>query len=145
MEEVVFKNETDLQQTLTTFLPPREVFTNTTFLMQESDNIFELTPAERISIFKNIFGLLDIDEAKEIIAEEKKNISALLKVKRNTDDVNSKLSRYLSQYLDITASQQHRISPEIASHAKDWEMLRDKITIESFDLASLPIGAWNTI
>src|SRR3989338_8690386 len=43
-DEISFKNESDLQQTLQTILPPREVLMNTIFLMQDSDNIFELTP-----------------------------------------------------------------------------------------------------
>lgn len=57
-DEITFKNETDLQQNLQTFLPPREVIMNTIFLMQDSENIFELTPIERLSILKNVFNLL---------------------------------------------------------------------------------------
>jgi hypothetical protein len=40
--------------------------------MQDSDNVFELMPAERLNVLKNIFGLVDIDAAKEQIASEKK-------------------------------------------------------------------------
>jgi len=58
MEEVTFKNETDLQQTLQNILPPREVFLNTVFLMQDSDNIFELQPADRLTVLKNVFNLI---------------------------------------------------------------------------------------
>ena len=81
LDEVIFKNDTDLQQNLTDFLPPREVFTTTTFLMQDSANMFEMTPAERIDVFKNIFGLLNIDEAKDVISDAKKETTALLKSK----------------------------------------------------------------
>lgn len=58
VEEVVTKNESDLQATLQSVLPPREVFLSTAFLLQDSVNLFELTPTERIAVFKNVFGLL---------------------------------------------------------------------------------------
>jgi len=57
-EEITFKNEIDTQQTLNTILPPREVFMNTVFMMQDSANIFELAPAERLTVLKNVFNLL---------------------------------------------------------------------------------------
>jgi hypothetical protein len=75
IEKIEFKNESDLQQTFQSFLPPKEVFVNTVFLMQDSDNIFELAPAERLTVLKNVFWLLWIDEAKEIISEKRKEIS----------------------------------------------------------------------
>jgi DNA repair exonuclease SbcCD ATPase subunit len=74
LEETPFKNETDLQQNLQTFLPPKEVFLNTVFLMQDSANIFQLTPAERLTVLKNVFNLLAIDEGKDIIADKKREI-----------------------------------------------------------------------
>jgi len=58
LEEISFKSQTELQNSLDDFLPPREVFLNTNFLMQESDNIFDMTAADRINVFKNIFGLI---------------------------------------------------------------------------------------
>ncbi|MEI7477524.1 MAG: hypothetical protein WCJ81_03205 [bacterium] len=54
-DHIVCKNETDVQQTLAPFLPPQEVFLTTTVLLQNSDNVFELAPAERISLLKEIF------------------------------------------------------------------------------------------
>ena len=50
-----FKNETDLQKNLDEILPPKEVFLGTYFLLQDSDNIFELQPKERLEIFKHVF------------------------------------------------------------------------------------------
>lgn len=50
-----FKNETDLQKNLDSTLPPKEVFLGTHFLMQDSENIFELPPKERLEIFKHVF------------------------------------------------------------------------------------------
>jgi hypothetical protein len=55
IEEIKFKNETDLQLHLTSFLEPREVFLSTVFLMQDNDNIFEMVPADRLNVLKNVF------------------------------------------------------------------------------------------
>lgn len=145
LEEVVFKNETDLQQNLSDFLPPREVYTSTTFLMQDSENMFEMTPAERIDVFKNIFGLLNIDEAKDVISDAKKETTALLKSKRNTDDVNAKLQRLVNDYINIVSANNEWVSDEIISHANDWEMVKEKLSIENFDIASLPLSGRQTL
>lgn len=80
MEEISYKNESDLQQTLGTILPPREVFTSTMFLLQESKNIFELQPAERIEILKNVFDLMSIDEAKDRIADRRREVQLQRKI-----------------------------------------------------------------
>jgi len=40
LEEISFKNETDLQTTFEGLLPPKEVFLSTVFLLQDADNIF---------------------------------------------------------------------------------------------------------
>ena len=79
LEEITFKNETDLQLSLRSFLPPKEVFLSTVFLLQEADNIFEMTPADRLIVLKNVFNLLGIDEAKEKVQERKKEIQYKLK------------------------------------------------------------------
>jgi len=138
---MVFKNETDLQQNLTDFLPPREVYTSTTFLMQDSENMFEMTPADRINVFKNIFGLLNIDEAKDIISDAKKETTALLKSRRNTDDVNAKLYTLVGNYISIVSENNERLTDDIITHANDRSMVHDKLSIENFDLASLPLAS----
>jgi hypothetical protein len=55
LENVNFKNEIDLQQQLDQILPPQEVVTSTLILFQDSENIFQMQPAERIEVFKHIF------------------------------------------------------------------------------------------
>lgn len=50
-----FKNEVDQQAFLDTILPPKEVFLSTCFLMQDSDNIFDVTPKERLDILRDVF------------------------------------------------------------------------------------------
>lgn len=55
-EKKDFKNETDLQTLLTNeVLLDKSVFLNTIFLLQDSKNIFECEPQERIMILKNVF------------------------------------------------------------------------------------------
>lgn len=141
IEEESFKNESDLNAVLTSFLPPREVYTSTTFLMQDSENMFEMTPADRINVFKNIFNLLNIDEAKEILADAKKQTSADLKSRRNVDDVNAKLHRLIDDYIENISRNRDWISDDILSHATDWELVKNKLGIENFDIASLPLAA----
>jgi hypothetical protein len=58
LEEISFKNETDLQTSLEVLLPPKEVFLSTVFLLQDADNIFEMRPADRLIVLKNVFNLL---------------------------------------------------------------------------------------
>jgi DNA repair exonuclease SbcCD ATPase subunit len=91
LEELTFKNETDLQQMLQSMLTPKEVFLNTVFLMQDSANIFQLTPAERLNVLKNVFNLLSIDEGKEVIAEKKREIYYKLKATADTSKYDSRL------------------------------------------------------
>ncbi len=79
LEEISFKNETDLQSTLETFLPPKEVFLSTVFLLQEADNIFEMKPAERLTVLKNVFDMLGIDDAKETVQEKKREVQYKIK------------------------------------------------------------------
>ncbi|MDR0369126.1 MAG: hypothetical protein LBH96_00900 [Candidatus Peribacteria bacterium] len=55
LEEIVLKNETDIQQTLDQLLPPKPVFLSTMFLLQDAENIFEMQPAERLVVLKNVF------------------------------------------------------------------------------------------
>jgi DNA repair exonuclease SbcCD ATPase subunit len=55
-------------------LPPKEVFLSTVFLLQDADNIFEMRPADRLIVLKNVFNLLGIDDAKEKVQEKKKEV-----------------------------------------------------------------------
>lgn len=99
MEEISFKNETDLQQEISAFLPPKEVFLSTIFLMQDADNIFELDPRDRLSVLKNVFWLLWIDDAKDKVLEKRREIQAQLKVTADTSKHDSKLKEWLWNYI----------------------------------------------
>jgi DNA repair exonuclease SbcCD ATPase subunit len=138
-EEIVYKNETDLQQTLGTILPPREVFTSTMFLLQESQNIFELTPGDRIEILKNVFDLMSIDTAKERIAEKKREVQLQKKILWDTQHQDAKLRISLQwligAYNELIQQEQRATLQQYASTIKERSMIVDKITL---DQCSIP-------
>lgn len=139
LEEIVYKNETDLQQTLGTLLPPREVFTSTMFLLQESENIFELTPGDRIEILKNVFDLMSIDTAKERIAEKKREVQLQKKILWDTQHQDAKLrislQSLIEAYNELLQQEQRNILDQYASTIKERSMIVDKITL---DQCSIP-------
>lgn len=141
-----FKNETDLQKNLDEILPPKEVFLGTYFLLQDSDNIFELPPRERLEIFKHVFGLLGIDESKDKIAEEKREIGAIIKSRMDTTQYDTKLQWLLDRLILLRAkiqSQQDRYQqdPEIFSawnaFVSEQHLLQGKIVIENLALPTV--------
>ena len=91
LEEISFKNETDLQTSLEALLPPKEVFLSTVFLLQDADNIFEMRPADRLIVLKNVFNLLWIDDAKEKVQEKKKEVWYKLKALQDHSLLDNKL------------------------------------------------------
>ena len=128
------KNETDVQTTLSEFIPPQEVFLSTSMLLQGSENVFELAPADRISLFKEIFGLMSIDSATDKINDERKAAWALLKSKNMTDDVDAKLRLYLEN-LFVTAKNIERYAPaEITPLLDEINQIKEKISITWYAL-----------
>lgn len=133
IERIESKNETDVQDTLKSFIPPQEVFLSTSMLLQWSDNVFELAPADRISLFKEIFGLMSIDSATDKINDERKAVGALLKSKNITDDVDAKLRLYLWSILDLGKTIQH-YNLWFAPLLEEIWLVQDKISIVWFAL-----------
>lgn len=134
LEEISYKNESDLQQTLGTILPPREVFTSTMFLLQESKNIFELQPAERIEILKNVFDLMSIDEAKDRIADRRREVQLQRKILWDTQHGDAKLRIALTwliqSYKELSWHEQWTSLAPYADTIREWEHIADKITLE---------------
>lgn len=148
LEEIPFKNETDLQQNLQSVLQPKEVFLNTVFLMQDSENIFQLTPADRLTVLKNVFNLLAIDEGKEVIAEKKREITYKLKATADTSKYDVKLQNLLHRYIDgFSALLDFKTYADFSSviekklytdFLSDMELIKEKITITDFAVDVLP-------
>jgi len=99
-EELNYKNETDLQQNIKQLIPPKDVFTSTSFLLQDSQNIFELQPTQRIEILKEVFDLLSIDQAKEIVLERKREIYTEKKILSETSSQDKKLQYNIKQIIE---------------------------------------------
>lgn len=95
LEQISYKNEVDLNMGMMDLLPPREVFVNTMFLLQDSGNIFELTPANRLLVLKNVFGLLGVDEIKDKMGQIKRDIQTQKKIYSSTEEVDKKLKLLL--------------------------------------------------
>lgn len=144
-EPFSFKNESDLQDILASVLPPQEVMEATFFLMQDSDNVFELPPQQRLEIFKNIFWLLDIDEMKERVAEHKRDLSTKIRILKDTSSYDQKFTTSLSgliwkahSFLSLVEgyglSQHYEY---LQAFVQDQELLPWKILIENFTLPSV--------
>lgn len=91
MQEIQFKNESDLQAHLNSFLPPQEVFTSTVILLQDAENIFELQPAQRLEVLKNVFNLMSIEESKELVKERRNELKYQIKAYEDTSLIQEKL------------------------------------------------------
>ena len=73
LEEIQVTGQKEIDTMILDLLPSREVTLSSCILMQESDNVFDMTPALRITVFKQLFDLLDIDHVRDHLAELKKN------------------------------------------------------------------------
>jgi len=142
-DEITFKNETDLQQTLQTILPPREVIMNTIFLMQDSDNIFELTPLDRLTILKNVFNLMGIDEAKDILADKKREIRYKIKATTDISKYDEKLKNNIQKYLSTFNTTKELLNNAIDTKVyqqffDERKLIEEKIQITDFSLKDFP-------
>lgn len=151
------KNEWDIQEMVNSIIPPLSVYEGTHMLMQDSVNIFELAPQQRIDIFKNIFWLLGIDEAKEKISDEKRSLSAMIKTRQDT----SRLDTIARQQSAILITQRPAIETIITEYSPEknqsyhtrWSLIHERsllhehITIESLSLPEtlLDIGHLETL
>lgn len=139
LEEVVFKNETDLQQHLDSILPPQEVFESTIFLLQDSKNIFEMQPAERLEVLKNVFWLLWIDESKDLVKDKQREVALQIKSMQDTSNYETKLNNYLSTILqDFSVLDDKQISKDIVASSRDeideLRMFKENLSINNFSI-----------
>jgi len=104
------------------------------FLLQESQNIFELTPGDRIEILKNVFDLMSIDTAKERIAEKKREVQLQKKILGDTQHQDAKLritlQSLITAYTILSEEQQRTILNQYASTIKERSMIVDRITLD---------------
>lgn len=79
-KEFLAKWKKDIDSLIEDLLPSYDVITSVNFLLQDSNNIFELTSKTRVEILKNMFNLIQLDIAIQKIREYKKEIDAKLKL-----------------------------------------------------------------
>ena len=139
LEEIVFKNETDLQASLDALLPPKEVFLSTVFLLQDADNIFEMRPSDRLIVLKNVFNLLWIDDAKEKIQDKKKEVWYKLKalqdhsLQDNKLRVNLKSLRHVLKVLEEDGELKPLLDVN-NDFFEDIEWFIDQLSLNDFSL-----------
>lgn len=143
LEEIKFKNETDLQLHLNSFLEPKEVFLSTVFLMQDTDNIFEMLPSERLNVLKNIFRLIGIDEAKDEVAEKKRDVVAKIKANEDSTNHNFKLRKFLEDYIWLFQKIREENlewfdTKEYEDFFDEIERIQEKININEFSISDFP-------
>ncbi len=138
-EEVLFKNETDFQLALEDLLPPKEVFLSTVFLLQDADNIFEMRPADRLIVLKNVFNLLGIDDAKEKVQDKKKEVQYKLKALQDHSLQDEKLRTNLKWLRENIKEleKDHELQIILSSNDQffyDIEWFLDQISLINFSL-----------
>ncbi|MEI6673368.1 MAG: hypothetical protein WCL02_08990 [bacterium] len=131
-------------------MPPREVIMNTIFLMQDSDNIFELTPVDRLTILKNVFNLMGIDEAKEVLADKKREIRYKIKATTDISRYDEKLKNNIQQYIHIFNNTKEIVGNTIDTETyqqffDEWKMIEEKIQITDFSLKDFPTDREQTL
>ena len=139
LEEISFKNETDLQTTFEGLLPPKEVFLSTVFLLQDADNIFEMRPSDRLIVLKNVFNLLWIDDAKEKIQEKKKEVWYKLKALQDHSLQDNKLRANLKDLWNKVKELENdeelkKILSVNNQYFEDIEWFFDQISLSDFSL-----------
>lgn len=141
LEEIVFKNETDLQQQLTSLLPPQEVFESTIFLLQDAENIFEMQPSQRLEVLKHVFWLLGIDESKEIVRERRTAVKYQIRSYQESTPYEQKFLSLLQGMLQHYKTLQTlpTAQPFLGEERKifeELEMMGEKLSIQNFSLDS---------
>ncbi|MDP2669497.1 MAG: hypothetical protein Q8O99_00330 [bacterium] len=100
LEEISTTSQKEVENLIDDLLPSREVTLSSSVLLQDSDNIFEMTPATRITVFKQLFNLLDMDHARQQLADQKKTVQIRRQVLQENDDITSKFQRHLTALTD---------------------------------------------
>lgn len=116
---------------------------NTIFLMQDSENIFELTPVDRLTILKNVFNLMGIDEAKDILADKKREIRYKIKATTDISKYDEKLKNNIQKYLSTFSDTKKLLKNAMQTTAYEQffderKMIEEKIQITDFSLQDFP-------
>jgi DNA repair exonuclease SbcCD ATPase subunit len=97
LEEIPALGQKEIDSMITDLLPSREVTLSSCILMQDSDNVFEMTPAMRITVFKQLFDLLDMDHVRDHLAELRKTTQLRRQVLQEDMTVQQQFSQLYNQ------------------------------------------------
>lgn len=109
-EEVSTMSQKEVESLIQDLIPPREVTLSSSVLLQDSDNIFEMTPATRITVFKELFNLLDMDQAKQTLSDQKKTLQIRRQVLQEDDTLHRKFRQKIE---DLTTLVKQLTPPRI--------------------------------
>ena len=116
--------------------------------MQDAENVFELQPAQRVQVFKHLFGLVGIDHAKEIISTKRKELQTTIKVKGDTEQSSIKLRTGIATVVTLLNGLESitQIPKEIVeviqkiitqSFFSDIKLIQENIQIEQFSIEDI--------
>lgn len=118
-------NQREIDTTLSVLLPPREVTSAIYLMMQESEHIFELPSSQRINVFKHIFGMLWIDDAKTTLQERRKELQGMLLILDDTNQEQAQFTRLLQEFLStLTTIKQSDFFAKNTEFKTLWEHIQ---------------------
>lgn len=100
----------EIEENIRNLLPPRQVFEHRNMFMQNSDNIFELQPKQRIDLLKQIFNLDFLETYKTKLSDDKNQLSTQIKIlEKDTSyqDKYTKIWDFVKEQYNIIASRSY--------------------------------------
>lgn len=124
--------------------------------MQDAENVFELQPAQRVQVFKHLFGLVGIDHAKEIISAKRKELQTTIKVKGDTEQSSIKLRTAISTVVTLLNGLESitQIPKEMIaviqkiitqSFFSDIKLIQENIQIEQFSIEDIDQSLFDSL
>lgn len=159
LEEISFAKQAELEKSLADLLPPKEVLLSVNFLLQDANNVFEMTSTERVQVFKHLFGLLGIDHAKESLRDKRRDIQTRINIQQDDGKYTSQLQTHLQNIqeyqqnimtLDLPLDDIQKCIQTIFAQDffADLALIKDDVQIEHFrvdvDISVLDT-LWNLI
>jgi DNA repair exonuclease SbcCD ATPase subunit len=137
LEEIPALGQKEIDAMILDLLPSREVTLSSCILMQESDNVFEMTPAMRITVFKQLFDLLDMDHVRDHLAELRKTTQLRRQVLQEDMTVQQQFSRLYNQLRTGAGQIKQLIIPSLQNDISLWldqPFLVDLVQLEANEL-----------
>lgn len=103
LEPIEFHRTNEIQTHIDLLLPPRQVFLQRNILMQDSENIFDLQPKQRIDILKLMFWLDMIDTIRDQVGDQKNQLRGQLKVLNDSHHI---VDQYNEWYATFTSTKE---------------------------------------